>query len=140
MFQGIWDIYQVNLRKPGPNAPIFLKLSNFIILTYGTLDFLFRMGSSALLVNQFKRLNNYSKSNFENSEIRDSVPTFWNFIREKFSKKSPLFQTFNANILRNAYAREINESIFTSSHEGLSYEGNVKFLISSFKKNLTSLR
>ena len=74
------------------------------------------MGSSALLVNQFKRLNNYSKSNFENSEIRDSVPTFWNFIREKFSKKAPLFQTFNANILRNAYAREINESIFTSSH------------------------
>ena len=26
-------------------------------------------------------LNNYLKSNFENSEIRDFVPTFWNFIR-----------------------------------------------------------
>ena len=26
-------------------------------------------------------LNNYLKSNFENSEIGDFVPTFWNFIR-----------------------------------------------------------
>ena len=29
-------------------------------------------------------LNNYLKSNFENSEIIDFVQTFWNFIREKF--------------------------------------------------------
>ena len=30
-------------------------------------------------------LNNYLKSNFKNSQIRDFVPTFWNFIKEKFS-------------------------------------------------------
>ena len=30
-------------------------------------------------------LNNYLKSNFENSEIRDFVPTFWNFVRAKSS-------------------------------------------------------
>ena len=30
-------------------------------------------------------LNNYLKSNFENSEIRNFVPTFWNFIRVKSS-------------------------------------------------------
>ena len=30
-------------------------------------------------------LNNYLKSNFENSEIRDFVPTFWNFVRGKSS-------------------------------------------------------
>ena len=26
-------------------------------------------------------LNNYLKSDFENSDIRDFVPTFWDFIR-----------------------------------------------------------
>ena len=30
-------------------------------------------------------LNNYLKSNFENSEIRDFVPTFRNFIKGKSS-------------------------------------------------------
>ena len=30
-------------------------------------------------------LNNYLKSNFENSEITDFVPIFWNFIRGKSS-------------------------------------------------------
>ena len=35
-------------------------------------------------------LNNYLKSNFENSEIRDFVPTFWNFIRGT-SLKNHLF-------------------------------------------------
>ena len=29
--------------------------------------------------------NNYLKTNFENSKIRDFVPTFWNFIGAKFS-------------------------------------------------------
>ena len=36
-------------------------------------------------------LNNYLKSNFENSEIRDFVPTFCNFIRGKSSLKNHLF-------------------------------------------------
>ena len=35
--------------------------------------------------------NKYLKTNFENSEIRDFVPTFWNFIRGEFSFKSALF-------------------------------------------------
>ena len=35
--------------------------------------------------------NNYLKSNFENSKIRDFAPTFWNFIGAKFSKKITLF-------------------------------------------------
>ena len=30
-------------------------------------------------------LNNYLKSDFENSEIRDFVPTFWDFIRGNLS-------------------------------------------------------
>ena len=30
-------------------------------------------------------LNNFWKSNFENSEIRDFVPTLWSFNREKSS-------------------------------------------------------
>ena len=30
-------------------------------------------------------LNNYLKSNFEISKIRDFVPTFFNFVREKSS-------------------------------------------------------
>ena len=62
-------------------------------------------------------LNNYLKSNFENSEIRDFVPTFWNFIRGKSSKKkSPLFRTLKANISRAAYDKKINEPILKSSH------------------------
>ena len=62
-------------------------------------------------------LNNYLKSNFEISKIRDFVPTFFNFIREKSSlKKSPLFQIFNANISRTAYKKKIKKSILNSSH------------------------
>ena len=30
-------------------------------------------------------LNNYLKSNFENSENKDFVSIFWNYIREKLS-------------------------------------------------------
>ena len=73
------------MEKLDPSALIFLKLSNFIVLRYGVLNFLPRMGS----INSFSQavqeilLNNYLKSNFENSEIGDFVPTFWNFIREK---------------------------------------------------------
>ena len=76
--------YLGNFGKLGPSALIFQKLSNFIILTYGVLNFLSRMGS----INSFGQavqeilLNNYLKSNFENSEIRDFVPTFWNFMRK----------------------------------------------------------
>ena len=29
--------------------------------------------------------NNYLQTNFENSQIKDFVPTFWNFIKGKFS-------------------------------------------------------
>ena len=36
-------------------------------------------------------LNNYLKSNFEYSEIRDFVYTFWNFIRGKSYLKNHLF-------------------------------------------------
>ena len=62
-------------------------------------------------------LNNYLKSNFENSEIRDFVPTFWNFIKGKiFQKESPLFRTLNANIPRTAFDKKINEPILKSSH------------------------
>ena len=79
--------YQGNLGKLGPSALIFQKLLNFVILTYRVLNFLSRMGS----INSFGQvvqeilLNNYFKSNFENSEIRDFVPTFWNFTRGKSS-------------------------------------------------------
>ena len=75
--------YHGNLGKLGPNTLIFLKLSNFIIVSYGALNFLSRMGS----INSFGQvvqeilLNNYLKGNFEKSDIRDSVLTFWNFIR-----------------------------------------------------------
>ena len=106
-----------NLGKLGPSALIFLKLSNFIILRYGVLNFLSRMGS----INSFSQavqeilLNNYLESNFENWEIRDFVSTFWNFIREKSSlKKSLLFWTLNANVWRTAYHRKINEPILKS--------------------------
>ena len=52
-------------------------------------------------------LNNYLKSNFEYSEIRYFVPTFRNFIRGKsYLKKSPLFRTLNANILRTTYDKK----------------------------------
>ena len=41
---------------------------------------------STLSVEWFKRLlNNYLKSNFENSDIRDFALTFWNFIMGKSS-------------------------------------------------------
>ena len=79
-------------------------------------------------------LNNYLKSNFENSEIRDFVLIFHflEFHKAKiFLKKSALCRTLNATISRSAYDRKINEPILKSSHEGLSYEGSVKFLISS---------
>ena len=126
--------YQGNFGKLGPSALIFLKLSNFISLTYGVLNFLSIMGS----INSFGQpvqeilLSNYLKSNFENLKIRDFVPTFWDFIRGKiFLKKSPFFRTLNANISRTAYHKKINEPILKSAHQGLSYDGSVEFLISS---------
>ena len=70
--------------KLGSSVLIFLKLLNFIIFRYGVLNFLSRMGSFGQAVQELL-LNNYLKSNFKNSQIRDFVPTFWNFIREKFS-------------------------------------------------------
>ena len=56
-----------------PSALIFLKLSNIIILTYGVLNFLSRMGSISSFGQAIQEVlpNNYLKSNFENSEIRD---------------------------------------------------------------------
>ena len=79
--------YWGNFGKLGPSALISQKLSNFVILTYEILNFLSRMGS----INSFGQavqeilLNNYLKSNFENSKIRDFVPTLWNFISGKSS-------------------------------------------------------
>ena len=75
------------LWKLSPSALIFQNLSNFVIFTYGVLNFLSRMGSinSSGQAVQEILLNNYLKSNFENSEIRDFVPTFWNFIMGKSS-------------------------------------------------------
>ena len=77
----------------GPQCPDIPKLINFIILTYWVSNFLFRMGSINCFgqVVQEILLNNYLKSNFENLEIRDFVPTFWNFIMEKSSIKNHLF-------------------------------------------------
>ena len=107
------------LWETRPQCPNFSKVVNFYYLTYGVLIFLSRMGS----INSFGQAvrevlqNNYLKSNFENSEIRDFVPTFWNFIRGKSSlKKSCLFRTLNANILRTAYDKKINEPILKSFH------------------------
>ena len=80
-------VYKGNFGKLGPSALIFQKLSDFVFLTYGVLNFLSRMG----FINSFGQavqeilLNNYLKSNFENSEISDFVPTFWNFITGKSS-------------------------------------------------------
>ena len=86
LFQSISGISTI-LGKLGPSALIFLKLSNFIILRYGVLSFQSRMGSINSFGQAFQELllNNYLKSNLENSEIRDFVPTFWNFISGKSS-------------------------------------------------------
>ena len=60
------------------------------------------MGSINFLIRQFKRLlNNYLKSNFESSEIRDFVPTFWNFIGENLPKKIISFSNFKCTYLEN---------------------------------------
>ena len=60
--------------------------------------------------------NNHWKTNSENSEIWDFVPTFWNFVRGKFSLKNTLFRTLNAHILRTVNATVLNEAILKSSH------------------------
>ena len=68
-----------NLGKLEASASIFLKLSNFIILTYGNLNFLSRMGSINSFAQTFQEilLNNYLAINsFENSEIRNFVPNW----------------------------------------------------------------
>ena len=57
-------------------------------------------------------LNNYLKSNFENSEILSPISG----ISYPFLKKSPLFRTLNENISRTAYDKKINEPILKSSH------------------------
>ena len=55
--------------------------------TYGALNFLSRMGPIKSFGHAIQEilLNNYLKSNFENSEVRDFVLTFWNFIMGKSS-------------------------------------------------------
>ena len=56
--------------------------------------------------------NKYLKTNFENSEIGDFVPTFWNFIRGKFFQKNALFfLTLNAHMPRTVNARGLNEAL-----------------------------
>ena len=108
------------LGKLGPSALVFAKLSNVIILTYGPLNVLSRIGSNNSFGKAFQEilLNNYSKSNFKNPGIWDFVRTFWN----SSLKKSPLFRTLNANISKKASYRKINEPILKSSHQELSYE------------------
>ena len=60
--------------------------------------------------------NNYFKTNFENSEIRDFVPSL-KFHKEKnFLKKYPVFQTLNTHISRTANATVLNEANLKSSH------------------------
>ena len=57
------------------------------MLTYGVLNFVSTMSSinSSGQAVQETLLNNYLKNNFEISEMRDFVPTLWNFISEKSS-------------------------------------------------------
>ena len=64
--------------------------------TYGALNFLSRMGPIKSFGHAIQEilLNNYLKSNFENSEVRDFVLTFWNFIMGKSSWKNHLFFEF----------------------------------------------
>ena len=59
------------LWETGPSALNFQKLPNFVILAYGVLNFLSRMGSINSLGEAVQEilLNNYLKSNFENSKI-----------------------------------------------------------------------
>ena len=72
--------------------------------------------------------NKYLKTNFENSEIGDFVPTFWNFIRGKFFQKNALFfLTLNEHISITIKTAELNEAILKSSHWGLSFDGIVRF-------------
>ena len=102
------------LWETGLQCPNFSKLSNFVILTYGVLNFLSRMGS----INSFGQavqeilLNNYLKSNFENSEIRDFVPTFWNFIRGNLPKKITSFLNFKCKYLENCLWQKNNWAHF----------------------------
>ena len=81
-----------------------------------------------LLKKQFGKLNNYR-----------FCPTFWNFIGGNFLKKCPIFWTLNAHILKTVNARELNESILNSSHEGLSLDAIVRFYIWIWKSGLTCL-
>ena len=75
------------LWETGSQCANFSKIVKFYYLDIWELNFLFKMGS----INSFNEavqeilLNNYLKSNFENSEITDFVPIFWNFIRGKSS-------------------------------------------------------
>ena len=84
------------LWETGPQCPNSQKLTYFIILTYGVSNFLSRMGSIKSFGQAVQEilLINYLKSNFENSEIRDFVLAFWNFIREKSFKKNHFFFKF----------------------------------------------
>ena len=63
----------------------YVKMKDFWKNHYSMLSNSYK-NVSTLSVKWFKRLlNNTIKSNFENSEIRDLAPTFWNFIRGKSS-------------------------------------------------------
>ena len=78
----------------------FLNLPSFIILTYGVLNVLSRMGS----INSFGQvvpeiLTNSYLSNFEYLEISGFFPHFLEVHMGKiFLKQSPLFRSLNANI------------------------------------------
>ena len=82
----LFRVFEVlgELWETGPQCPNFSK---FVKFSYRVLNFLSRMGSFNYFGQAVQEilLNNYLKSNFENSEIRDFVPTFCNFIRGKSS-------------------------------------------------------
>ena len=119
MYRNTWKVIQSLQLLVSHQLRLCSSVRAIFWLSWPVLNFLSRMG----FINSFGQgvqeilLNNYLKSNFENSEIRDFIPTFWNFIREKsLLKKPPLFGTLNGNMLRNAYHRKINEPILKFCH------------------------
>ena len=83
-------------KLAGPNSiptKILRLLTTIIFSTSGCLNLLSKMGSMNYFGQVFQEIleNKYLKHNFENSEIKDFAPTFWNFIRGKFYYKNALF-------------------------------------------------
>ena len=86
LFWGIWE-YLGHFGKSGVQCLNFSKTVEFYYLYFWSFKFSTQHGpiNSAGQVVQQILLNNYLKNNFENSEIRDFISTFWNFVRGKSS-------------------------------------------------------